>query len=57
MFSLKTGTTTRSSNISGNLQRTTEADDKIGFRLRQEQQHEPLAPLTNLKEQQKPMTK
>jgi hypothetical protein len=38
-------------------QRTTETDDKIGPHLRQEQQHDPLTPLTKLKEKQRPMTK
>ena len=55
--SLTTGTTIRSSNTSSKLHRTTEADDKIGIHLTQEQQHDPLTPLANFKEQQKPMTK
>ena len=55
--SLTTGTTIRSSNTSSKLHRTTEADDKIGTHLTQEQQHDPLTPLANFKEQQKPMTK
>jgi hypothetical protein len=42
---------------SARLQRTTEADDEIDHRLRQEQQHDPLTPLANFKGQQKPMTK
>jgi hypothetical protein len=54
--SLKTGTTTRSSYTSDKPQRTTETDDKIGPHLRQEQQYDPLTPLPNFKEQQKPMT-
>jgi hypothetical protein len=46
--SLKTRTTLRSSYTSDKTQRTTEADDKIGPRLRQEQHYDHLTPLTKL---------